>query len=92
MKNALLGLLLFLLLSPALATASTGPAQHGPARSWRGFHGPAYLPAELPHRPAQHVLDSLAHVAARLPHVAPTKWLTPPCQQRPFVPMRFPQP
>jgi hypothetical protein len=79
MRTVLLGLLLFLLLGPALAIASTGPKQHRPAQVWRGFSGPAYLPGHLSRRPAQHVLDSLA-VAAR--H-RPTKWVSIPTQQRP---------
>ena len=50
--------LLFLLLSTGAALAGPRP----PARTWRGFHGPAYL-GRLARRPSQHTLDSLAAAA-----------------------------
>ena len=53
--------LLLLLLTPGVALASPSP----PVRTWRGFHGPAYL-SQLARRPSQHVLDSIANAAALL--------------------------
>lgn len=61
----LLALLGSLLRGPLPAGATTHPKP--PTRPWRGFSGPAYLPAPLPRRPRQAVLDSLARAAARQP-------------------------
>jgi len=68
-------LVLFLLAVALLATIGlplSSAARPTPPRAraratWRGFNGPPYLPAQLPRRPRQHVLDSLAGAARRRP-------------------------
>ena len=55
------------LLAPLLLLLLASCTTTKPRQSWRGFSGPAYLPAATPttRRPSQHVLDSLAGAARR---------------------------
>ncbi|WP_151087388.1 hypothetical protein [Hymenobacter baengnokdamensis] len=52
----------------ALSLASFSPR---PRQPWRGFAGPAYLPAPLPRRPKQAVLDARACAASQLLAIPP---------------------